>query len=60
MTEILRPKNYLEIPVPRMPGAFLELAEEARNSTLVDNRSDITTDVQPQQTGLIRPVFSRK
>ena len=57
MTEILRPRNYLEIPVPRMPGVFLELAEEARNSTLVDNRSDITQDVQPQRTGLIRPVF---
>ena len=57
MTEILRPRNYLEIPVPRMPGVFLELAEEPRNSTLVDNRSDITQDVQPQRTGLIRPVF---
>ena len=57
MTEILRSRNYLEIPVPRMPGVFLELAEEARNSTLVDNRSDITKDVQPQRTGLIRPAF---
>ena len=51
ITEILRPMNYLEIPVPRMPGVFLELAEEARNSILVDNRSGITKDVQPQQTG---------
>ena len=57
MTEILRPRNYLEIPVPRMPGVLLDLAEEARNSTLVDNRSGITEDVQPQRTGLIRPVF---
>ena len=59
MTEILRPRNYLEIPVPRMPGVFLDLAEEARNSTLVDNRSGITVDVQPKLTGWIRPVFNR-
>ena len=56
-TEILRPRNYLEIPVLRMPGVFLELAEEARNSILVDNRSGIMKDVQPQRTGLTRPVF---
>ena len=43
MTEILRPRNYLEIP--RMPGVFLELAEEAKNSILVDNRSGIMKDV---------------
>ena len=36
---------------------FLDLAEEARNSTLVDNRSGITVDVQPKLTGWIRPVF---
>ena len=50
-TEILRPRNYLEIPVLRMPGVFLKLAEEARNSIL-----DMK-DVQPQRTGLTRRVF---
>ena len=53
-TEILRPRNYLEIPVLRMPGVFLELAEEASNSILVDNRSGIMKDVQPQRTGLTK------
>ena len=60
MTEILMTRNYLEIPEPRIPGVFLELAEEARNIILVDNRSCDTKDVQPQQTGLARPVLSRK
>ena len=36
---------------------FLELAEEARNSELVDNQSTGMKDVQPQQTGQTRPVF---
>ena len=37
MTEMLMPRNYLEIPEPRIPGVFLELAEEARNvSSLCD------------------------
>ena len=57
MTEMLMPRNYLEIPEPRIPGVFLELAEKARNIILVDNRSCNTKDVQPQRTGLTRPVF---
>ena len=56
MTEMLMPRNYLEIPEPRIPGVFLELAEEARNIILVDDQSS-DTDVQPQRTGLARPVF---
>ena len=56
-TEILRPRSYLEVPVLRMPGVFLELAEEARNSELVDNQSTDMKDVQPQRTGQTRPVF---
>ena len=52
MTEMLMPRNYLEIPEPRISGVFLELAEEARNIILVDNRSCDTKDVQPQRTGL--------
>ena len=35
-TEMLMPRNYLEIPEPRIPVVFLELAEEARNVILVD------------------------
>ena len=57
MNEMLIPRNYLEIPEPRIPGVFLELAEEARNIILVDNRSCDTKDVHPQRTGLARPVF---
>ena len=57
MTEILVTRNYLEIPETRIPGVFLELAEEARNIILMDNPSCDTEDVQPQQTGLARPVF---
>ena len=57
MTEMVMAQNYLEIPEPRIPGVFLELAEEARNIILVDNLSCNTKDVQPQRTGLTRPVF---
>ena len=32
-------RNYLEISGPRIPGVFLELAEEARNIVIVDGRS---------------------
>ena len=57
MTEMLMPRNYLEIPEPRIPGVFLELAEEARNVILVDGQSCDTEEAQPQRTGLTRPVF---
>ena len=56
MTEMLMPRNYLEIPEPRIPGVFLELAEETRNVILVDGQSCDTEEVQPQRTGLTRPV----
>ena len=36
---------------------FLKLAEEARNSELVDDQSTDTKDVQPQRTGRTRPVL---
>ena len=39
---------------------FLELAEAARNVILVDGQSCDTEEVQPQQTGLTRPVFVRE
>ena len=57
MTEILMPKNYLEIPEPRLTRVFLKLAEEARNVILVNGQSCDTEEVQPKRTGLIRPVF---
>ena len=56
-TEMLMPRNYLEIPVPRLPRVFLDLAEEARNVILENGRSCYTEEVQPQGTGLTRPVF---
>ena len=57
MTEILMPRNYLEIPEPRLTRVFLKLAEEARNVILVNGQSCDTEEVQPKRTGLIRPVF---
>ena len=59
-TEILRPRSYLEVPVLRMPCVFVELAEEARNSELVDNQSTGMKDVQPQRTRQTRPGFVMK
>ena len=51
------PGNYLEILVPRLPRVFLDLAEEARNFILENGRSCYMEEVQPQGTGLTRPVF---
>ena len=58
-TEVLMPRNYLEIPEPRLPRVFLDLAEEARNVILENGRSCYTEEVQPQGTGLTRPVLLR-
>ena len=59
-TDIQRPRIYLEVPVLRTPDVFLELAEEARNSELVDDQSTDMKDVQPQRTGQARPVLIRE
>ena len=51
--------NYLEISGPRIPGVFLELAEEARTIVIVDGQS-VNKDMkkaQPRRTGWTRPVF---
>ena len=56
-TDILMPRNYLEVPALRMPDVFLILAEEARNSGRVDDRSADTKDVQPERNGLTERVF---
>ena len=49
--------DYLEIPEPRLPRIFLDLAEEARNVKVDSGRPGYTEEVQPQGTGLTRPVF---
>ena len=49
--------NYLEISGPRIPGVFLELAEEARNIVIVDGRSVNMKNAQLQRTGRTDPVF---
>ena len=43
--------NYLEIPGPRIPGVFLELAEEARNIVIRDGSSLNVKNAQKQRTG---------
>ena len=54
------PGNYLEISGPRIPGVFLELAEEARTIVIVDGQSVDMRDAQPQRTGWTRPVLLQK
>ena len=56
-TEMRMPGNYPEIPEPRLPRVFLDLAEEARNVIVENGGSCYTEEVQPQGTGLTRPVF---
>ena len=51
------PRNYLEIPEPRLPRVFLNLAEEDRNVMVENCRSCYTEEVQPQGTRLTRPIF---
>ena len=41
----------------RMPGVFLKLAEEARNSKVVDDQPTDMKEVQPQRTVQTRPVL---
>ena len=45
-TEVLMPRNYLEIPEPRLPRVLLDLAEEARNVILENGWPCYTEDVQ--------------
>ena len=47
-TEMLRPRSSLYVPVLRMPVVFLKLAEEARNSKVVDDQPTDMMEVQPQ------------
>ena len=50
-TDILRPMNNLDVPALRLPGVFLKLAEEARNSKVMDDQPNDMRAVQPHQTG---------
>ena len=56
-TDIQNARILLEVPVLRMPNVFLELAEEARNSEMVDDQSTDRKDVKSHRTGQARPVF---
>ena len=56
-TDIQNDRILLEVPVLRMPNVFLELAEEARNSEMVDDQSTDREDVKFHRTGQARPVF---
>ena len=56
-TEGQMPMDYLEIPEPRLPRGFLDLAKEARNVKIESGRSWYMEEVQSQETGLTRPVF---
>ena len=48
---ILRPMNILDVPALRLPGGFLKLAEEARNSKVVDDQPSGMSAVQPHRSG---------
>ena len=50
-TDILRPMNNLDVPALRLPVVFLKLAEEARNSKVVDDQPTDMRAVQPHRTG---------
>ena len=56
-TDIQNARILLEVPVLRMPNVFLKLAEEARNSEMVDDQSTDRKDVKSHRTGQTRPVF---
>ena len=56
-TDIQNARILLEVPVLRMPNVFLELAEEARNSEMVDDQLTDRKDVKSHRTGQARPVF---
>ena len=56
-TEMLMPRNYLEIPELRLPRVFLHLAEEAMNVEVDNDLSCCSEEVQPQGAGLPSPVL---
>ena len=50
-TVLLRPMNFLDVPALRLPGVFLKLAEEARNSEVVDDQPSDMSAVHSQRSG---------
>ena len=48
-TEMQTPSNCLDIPELKIPKLFLKLAEEARNSKVVDDRPTDMKELQPQR-----------
>ena len=50
-TVILRPMNLLDVPALRLPGVFLKLAEEARNSEVVDDQPSGMSAVKSHRSG---------
>ena len=50
-TVILRPINLLEVPAIRLPGVFLKLAEEARNSEVMDDQQAGMSAVMLHRSG---------
>ena len=56
-TKMRMPMDYLEIPEPRLPRVFLDLADEARNVKVDSGRPCYTKKIQPQKNGLTRRVF---
>ena len=56
-TDIQNARMLLEVPALRMPNVFLELAEEARKSVMVDDQLTDRKDVQSRRTGQAKPVF---
>ena len=56
-TDIQNARILLEVPVLGIPNVFLELAEEARKSVIVDDQLTDRKDVQSHRTGQAKPVF---
>ena len=50
-TVLLRPMNFLDVPALRLPGVFLKLAAEARNSEVVDDQPSDMSAVHSQRSG---------
>ena len=50
-TVLLRPMNFLDVPALRWPGVVLKLAEEARNSEVVDDQPSGMSAVKSHRSG---------
>ena len=50
-TVILRPMNFLDVPALRWPGVVLKLAEEARNSEVMDDQQSGMSAVKLHRSG---------